>query len=187
MIRLSKQIRAYVDDPESTGRLYYGEWGALRPDQRRLIRKLCDECDAFERDADHIAEQYEAKLREKDAEIERLTKERDLANAEREANVKGFTEELQNTIDRYKGVIRILEQDIATRDKLIESKVEAAYPEFMRDYKQLQEEYNDLRNEIIDEYVERCKRAFNFAETTTEKSLCDTLCKVAKNLKEAHK
>ena len=72
MSRISKQIRAYVDDPESTGRLHYGEWGSLRPDQRRLIRKLCDECDAFERDADHIAEQYEAKLREKDAEIERL-------------------------------------------------------------------------------------------------------------------
>lgn len=133
-----------------------------------------------------LAHYISALLREKDAEIERLTKERDLANAEREANVKGFTEELQNTIDRYKGVIRILEQDIATRDKLIENKVEAAYPEFMRDYKQLQEEYNDLRNEIIDEYVEMCKRAFNFSETITEKSLCDTLCKVAKGLKEAH-
>ena len=35
-----------------------------------------------------------ALLREKDAEIERLTKERDLANAEREANVKGFTAEI---------------------------------------------------------------------------------------------
>ena len=62
MSRISKQIRACVDDPESTGRLYYGEWGSLRPDQRRLIRKLCDECDAFERAADSFY-----------AEIERLT------------------------------------------------------------------------------------------------------------------
>lgn len=52
MSRISKQVRAYVDDPESTGRLHYGEWGILRSDQRRLIRQLCDECDAFERDAD---------------------------------------------------------------------------------------------------------------------------------------
>ena len=85
---------------------------------------------------------------DKDAEIERLTKERDLANAEREANVKGFTEELQNTIDRYKGVIRILEQDIAHRDKLLEGKIEEAFPEFMRDYKQLQEENQEICKEL---------------------------------------
>ena len=40
-----------------------------------MIRALCDECDAFEKDTDHLAEQYEALLREKDAEIERLRAE----------------------------------------------------------------------------------------------------------------
>lgn len=71
--KLSHRIRGYVDDPESTGRLYYGEWGALRPDQRRMIRQLCDECDAFEKAADQLVEHYETIIREKDAEIERLT------------------------------------------------------------------------------------------------------------------
>lgn len=104
-----------------------------------------------------LLESVNAFLREKDAEIERVTKERDLANAEREANVKGFTEELQNTIDRYKGVIRILEQDVADRDKLLEGKVEATYSEFMRDYKHLQEEYNDLAVQIVDEFAAKIK------------------------------
>lgn len=73
--KLSHRIRGYVDDPESTGRLYYGEWGALRPDQRRMIRQLCDECDAFEKAADQLVEHYETIIREKDAEIERLKAE----------------------------------------------------------------------------------------------------------------
>lgn len=133
---------------------------------------------------EHLAPYISAILREKNAEIERLTRALELSNAEREANVKGFTEELQDTIARYKGVIRILEQDIATRDKIIEGKIEEAFPEFMRDYKQLQKEYSELRDEIVDRYVEMCKRAFNFGETILEKSICDILCKVAKDLKE---
>ena len=64
MSRLSKQIRAYVDDPESTGKLHYGAWGILRPDQRRLIRQLCDECDAFEKDADKLYSRAEDVARE---------------------------------------------------------------------------------------------------------------------------
>ncbi len=127
---------------------------------------------------------YGDEIVKKDAEIERLKKSHDLAVKERETNVKGFTEELQNTIARYKGVIRILEQDIAARDKIIEGKIEEAFPEFMRDYKQLQKEYSELRDEIVDRYVEMCKRAFNFGETIMEKSICDILCKVAKDLKE---
>lgn len=137
-----------------------------------------------EADQNVLANYLRSKLEAKDAEIERLTRALELANAEREANVKGFTEELQNTIDRYKGVIRILEQDIADRDKLLEGKVAEAFPEFMRDYKQLQEEYRDLRNEIVDRYVDMCNRAFNFGETILEKSICDILCDLAKNLKE---
>ena len=53
MSRISDQIRAYVDDPDVAER--YGAWGALRPDQRRLIRNLCDTCDMYEKTADLMA------------------------------------------------------------------------------------------------------------------------------------
>lgn len=62
MSSISERIRSYVDDPTTSGN--YGEWGALRPDQRRLIRKLCDICDIYEQAADA-----------KQAEIERLKAE----------------------------------------------------------------------------------------------------------------
>ena len=126
---------------------------ALLREKNALIAKHEAYIDTLNDDKSNLVEQIE----KKDAEIERLTKERDLANAEREANVKGFTEELQNTIDRYKGVIRILEQDVADRDKLLEGKVEATYSEFMRDYKQLQEEYRDLLREIAKDLKEDLK------------------------------
>ena len=101
-----------------------------------------------EADQNVLAKYLRYKLEVKDSEIDRLTRALELSNAEREANVKGFTEELQNTIARYKGVIRILEQDIATRDKIIEGKIEEAFPEFMRDYKQLQQENQEICKEL---------------------------------------
>lgn len=117
--KLSERIRSYVEDPESTGQLHYGEWGALRPEQRRLIRQLCDECDAFERDADRFY-----------TENERLAKERDLANAEREANVKGFTKQIEemsvelqamrNAANAYKKRSEELEKDLTARRLMAE-------------------------------------------------------------------
>lgn len=50
---ISDKIRAYVNDPDVSE--HYGEWGMLRKDQRRLIRKLCDACDGFEKAADYFA------------------------------------------------------------------------------------------------------------------------------------
>lgn len=57
MSRISTRIRAYVDDPSVSD--HYGEWGILRADQRRLIRKLCDVCDAFEKTADRLIKENE--------------------------------------------------------------------------------------------------------------------------------
>lgn len=54
---ISAKIRAYVTDP-SVSR-HYGKWGALRPDQRRQIRKLCDTCDMFEETADRCYKENE--------------------------------------------------------------------------------------------------------------------------------
>lgn len=67
---------------------------------------------------------------EKDAEIERLTKERDLANAEREANVKGFTKQIEemsvelqamrNAANAYKKRSEELEKDLTARRLMAE-------------------------------------------------------------------
>lgn len=53
MSEISTRIRSYVNDPSISKD--YGAWGALRPDQRKQIRKLCDECDMFEKAADYFA------------------------------------------------------------------------------------------------------------------------------------
>lgn len=57
MSRIATRIRGYVNDPSVSD--HYGEWGALRPDQRRQIRELCDTCDMFEKAADELAKQSE--------------------------------------------------------------------------------------------------------------------------------
>lgn len=48
---------------------------------------------------------------------------------------------------RLRRVIGILEADVEERDKLLESRVEEVYPEFMRDYKQMREELEELYKE----------------------------------------
>jgi hypothetical protein len=55
MSRIATRIRGYVNDPTVSDR--YGAWGALRPDQRRQIRELCDTCDMFEKVADELFKQ----------------------------------------------------------------------------------------------------------------------------------
>ena len=64
MSRIADKIRAYVNDYSVSE--HYGEWGILRPDQRRLIRELCDTCDMFEKTADEFAyKQHQLKGQEK--------------------------------------------------------------------------------------------------------------------------
>lgn len=53
MSEISNRIRAYVNDPSVADQ--FGEWGALRPDQRRQIRELCDACDNYEKTANLAA------------------------------------------------------------------------------------------------------------------------------------
>lgn len=55
MSAISEKIRSYVNDPTCAD--HYGAWGALRPDQRLQIRKLCDTCDEFERIADTLMQE----------------------------------------------------------------------------------------------------------------------------------
>ena len=50
MSKISTRLRGFVSDPSVSD--HYGAWGALRPDQRRQIRELCDVCDMYEQAAD---------------------------------------------------------------------------------------------------------------------------------------
>ena len=56
-------------------------------------------------------------------------------------------EDLTKANEVLRGVIGILESDVAERDKMLERKVEEVYPEFMRDYKQMREELTELQKE----------------------------------------
>lgn len=57
--------------------------------------------------------------------------------------IKRLTEELESK----NGVIKLLEQDIESRDKMLEAKVEDVYAEFMQDYKQMREELDGAYEE----------------------------------------
>ena len=60
-----------------------------------------------------------------------------------EETVKTLQEEL-----KYKeGIIKLLEQDIEDRDKMLEAKVEDVYADFMQDYKLLREELDGAYKE----------------------------------------
>lgn len=50
MSLIADSIRECVADPYVSD--HYGPWGDLCPERRRMIRKLCDTCDIFEKDAD---------------------------------------------------------------------------------------------------------------------------------------
>ncbi len=69
MSLISDRIREYVTDLSVSN--HYGSWGALRPDQRRQIRELCDACDMFEKTADEFFAENESQK----AEIEKLNVE----------------------------------------------------------------------------------------------------------------
>ena len=50
MSEISSKVRKFVNDYSVSD--HYGEWGILRADQRKTIRKPCDTCDMFEETAD---------------------------------------------------------------------------------------------------------------------------------------
>ncbi len=60
---------------------------------------------------------------------------------------KIHNEKLTSENERLRCVIKILEADVDTRDRLLEAKVEEVYPEFMRDYKQIREELEEIYKE----------------------------------------
>lgn len=57
--------------------------------------------------------------------------------------IKRLTEELESK----NGVIKLLENDIESRDKMLEAKVEDVYAEFMQDYKLMREELDGAYEE----------------------------------------
>ena len=55
-MKQTEQIRKYIECPQF-GNNYYGKWGALTWEQRKLIAELCNKCDIFENSADSFAKQ----------------------------------------------------------------------------------------------------------------------------------
>jgi len=74
------------------------------------------------------------------AEIERLQKTGASA-IRRLIETKGKADK---ELDKLKGVINLLERDIADRDKMLEGKVEEVYADFMQDYRIMRDELEDL-------------------------------------------
>lgn len=61
---------------------------------------------------------------------------------------------LQTALDTNQCIIRLLEQDVADRDRQLESKVEAVYADFMKDYKIMRDELKECYAEFGKEQVE---------------------------------
>ena len=62
---------------------------------------------------------------------------------------------MEDELDRYRLANRLLMQDIADRDEMLEKKVEEVYPEFMRDYKCMKEELEGASEELAELKKER--------------------------------
>ena len=95
----------------------------------------------------------------------------------------------KDEIETQKCVIRLLEEDIAYRDKMLESKVEEVYAEFMRDYKAMREELEGCC--VVKEFAESLKKHARqmrsndiSGENWMQAVPVETIDKVAKELTE---
>ena len=61
----------------------------------------------------------------------------------------------KSEVENLKVINKLLEQDIADRDKMLESKVEEVHEDFMRDYKCMREELEGLYDELTELRNER--------------------------------
>lgn len=64
---------------------------------------------------------------------------------------------LEEELDKYRVINKLLEGDIADRDKMLEQKVEEVYAEFMRDYRCMREELDGAYEELAELRTERDK------------------------------
>ena len=62
---------------------------------------------------------------------------------------------LEEELDKYKVINKLLEADIADRDKMLEQKVEEVYADFMRDYRCMREELDGVYEELAELRTER--------------------------------
>lgn len=117
MSRISDQIRAYVDDPDVA--IHYGAWGVLRPDQRRLIRNLCDTCDMYEKVADSAL-------------MEREELKKAYANYEETTGLKQAKQEVAREI--FEEVEKLLYIGLVEHANCIDAYVEKGYVELKKKY-----------------------------------------------------
>ena len=90
MSKLTDQIREYISSPQVDGNEHYGKWGALRKDQRLLIKKLCDQCDTYKEATDNFA----SELKKECEEHEQFVKETIEKLAEKDKIIKKLTDSL---------------------------------------------------------------------------------------------
>ena len=64
---------------------------------------------------------------------------------------------LKDELERYQVINKLLEADIADRDKMLESKAEEVAADFMRDYRVMREELEGLYEELEETRKERDK------------------------------
>ena len=107
-------------------------------------------------DADKLAKTYMMKGKDK-LRIATVINELELAPT---ADVVPKSE-----VEKLKVINKLLEQDIADRDEMLESKVEEVYADFMRDYKCMREEldglydeYSNIKSEVAREIFEEIEK-----------------------------
>lgn len=103
MSRLSKEIRKKVRCPQLDGGIEYGEWCALRLDQRKQIAKLCEEVDVFEDAADKFGKENYILIQQL------AKKDKELANMDDNAETLWNTnmKKLQEIKDKDKEIERL--------------------------------------------------------------------------------
>lgn len=82
----------------------------------------------------------------------------------------------KDEIETQKCVIRLLEEDIADRDKMLESKVEDVYVEFIRDYKAMREELEGCYEELATARAKAFKELAKSVKKHTLPMFYDYIC-----------
>ena len=130
----------------------------------------------------------EDKIKKKDGDVDSL----DLINRQKEtieqlqtalfkcgeeaAEMQKNISQQKAEIETQKCVIRLLEEDIADRDKMLESKVEDVYVEFIRDYKAMREELEGCYEELATARAEAFKELAKSVKKHTLLMFSDYIC-----------
>lgn len=128
----------------------------------------CGECPAIpvcQHDADCPKTIALALINRQKAEIESLNKKYQLAVTEREANVKGFTEEVERLEGNLKFVRGTVER-LRKANEILSANADTAFQEGLNEAQELyaQQIKNETRDKAIKEFAERVKENVTYHE-----------------------